>query len=366
MKRSRLEWGFVVCFVPSIIAFYGIYKYPEFFFGAGADTRLFGKNLSFWYMLVYTLIVCSIAGKALIKNKNAYSFKAIPTDSLSPYQRAKFTSIFWVQLVGFFLIPFVVLPMVRGQTFWNDPIYPPVKTAHVYLYPGFTSWGMAFYLFVVIPVAVYFFGKRYCSWICSCGNLAETVGITVWGKKWVKEGTPRGDLANKSQVTQTIVMGFAIVFGIVLFLDTVKIVAAPSLIQGVRAFQDLFIDFMFGSVIGVGAYPFWGTRIWCRYGCPLAKFMKFSGKFSGSQFQVRANGKCTGINLCTKACPMGIDVASYAHKDKKPIFGSFGLSTTECIGCGGCIDVCPTKALSFEPISFFKKNSKEIESGGRK
>ena len=30
--------------------------------------------------------------------------------------------------------------------------------------------------FVIIPVFVLFNGKRYCSWICGCGGLAETFG----------------------------------------------------------------------------------------------------------------------------------------------------------------------------------------------
>jgi len=348
MKRSKLEWAFIGFFVPGIIAFYAVYKYPEFLLGAGADTRVLGKNLSFWYSLVYTAVVCIIAGKVLIKNKNSYSFKANVVQPLSPYQRKKFTSIFLVQLVGFFLIPYVILPLKSGKSFWHDELSYSVKTAHVYLYPGFKSWGMAAYLFIIIPIFVWFFGKRYCSWICSCGNLAETVGVTVWGKKWVKEGTPRGELANKNHWIQLTVMGFAILFGFTLLFDSMKVIAVPGLISKIQAVQDFFVDFMFGSVIGVAAYPFWGTRVWCRYGCPLAKFMELSGRYTQSKFQVAANEKCTGIGLCTQACPMGIDVASFAHVNKKPTMGSFGLQNTVCIGCGGCIDVCPTKALSFK------------------
>ena len=354
MKRSKLEWVFIILFIPSIILFYAVYKYPDFFLGAGADTRFFGKTLSFWYMLVYTSIVCGISGKVLLQDKNIYSFKAVPPKGMSRYQRGKFTSIFFVQLFGFFLIPFVILPLIRGADFWNDSLSAPVKTSHVYLFPGFTSWGMGFYLFLVIPIFVYFFGKRYCSWICSCGNLAETVGVTVWGKKWVKEGTPRGEKAQESQWIQKGILFFAFSFGLLLLFDTVKILVMPDLVAMVRGVQDFGVDFMFGSVIGVGAYPFFGTRVWCRYGCPLAKFMELSGKYTKSKFHVVADEKCTGIGLCTKACPMGIDVASFAHKDKKPILGSFGLENTLCIGCGGCIDVCPTKALSFQSLRSFQ------------
>ncbi len=347
MKRTPLEWAFIILFVPSITLFYAFYKYPTVLLGPEADTRILGKNLSFWYMLIYTAIVCGIAGKALLQNLNVYSFKAVLPAGLSKYQRSKFTSIFFVQLIGFFLLPFVILPLMKGVNFWQDEMKMPVKTAHVYLFPGFTSWGMAAYLFVIIPIFVYFFGKRYCSWICSCGNLAETVGITAWGKKWVKEGTPRGDKANQNHWIQKVIMFFAFGFGALLLFDTVKIFVSPGLLEAVRNVQDFGVDFMFGSVIGVGAYPFFGTRIWCRYGCPLAKFMELSGKYTKSRFKVAANEKCTGISLCTKACPMGIDVASYAHKDRKPTMGSFGLGETVCIGCGGCIDVCPTKALAF-------------------
>ena len=349
MQRTKAEWVFIALFVPSILAFYVIYKYPDWLLGPGADTRLLGKNLSFWYSLVYTSIVCGIAGRVLFKNRNVYSYRKDLPVGLSGYQKKKFTSIFLAQGFGFFLIPYVILPLAAGKDFFHDVPAAAAKTAHVYLFPAFTNWKLAVYLFVLIPVGVYFFGKRYCSWICSCGNLAETVGVTVWGKKWVKEGTPRGDQANKSHWIQAVVMGFAFVFGFVLLMDSFHVAEVSGLPDKIRAVQDFSVDFLFGAVLGVGAYPFWGTRIWCRYGCPLAKFMELTGRYSHSKFQVAANDKCTGINLCSKACPMGIDVAGFAHKDKKPIKGSFGLQNTICIGCGGCIDVCPTKALSFQP-----------------
>ena len=134
-----------------------------------------------------------------------------------------------------------------------------------------------------------------------------------------------------------------------------------SLVSALQSTQDLVIDFLFGSIIGIGAYPIMGTRVWCRYGCPMAQGMKLFGKFSRSRFAVQPNENCKGLGLCTEACPMGIDVASYAHKDKKPIEVSFGLSETPCIGCGGCIDVCPVDALQFAPI---RKNELAIIKRG--
>jgi len=129
-----------------------------------------------------------------------------------------------------------------------------------------------------------------------------------------------------------------------------KLAIAPTWIARMQSVQDLVIDFAFGSIIGVGAYPILGTRVWCRYGCPMAQGMKLFGRFTRSRFAVVPSDKCRGLNLCSQACPMGIDVASYAHRDKKPIEVSFGLGLTPCIGCGGCIEICPVDALSFAPL----------------
>ncbi len=196
-------------------------------------------------------------------------------------------------------------------------------------------------------MTVYFFGKRYCSWFCSCGNLAETIGTTKWGNAWVAHKTPTGDRATKMQGMQTIFMAAGLLYGGVLSLDGANIIAAPNLTAAGTAYQDFVIDFIFGALIGVGAYPYFGTRIWCRYGCPLARFMELFGRYAKSRYAVQANANCKGMGLCSQQCPMGIDVASYAHKEKVPIEGRFGLWDTTCIGCGGCVDRCPVDALAF-------------------
>ena len=162
--------------------------------------------------------------------------------------------------------------------------------------------------------------------------------------------TPRGKKSQKLESLKYVFLFLAICFGLILMLDAWKIFAAGELLTSWRAAQDLVVDLIFGALIGVGAYPFLGTRVWCRYGCPLAASMRLIGKFTKSKFKVVANDNCKGLNLCTLQCPMGIDVASYAHKDKVPLNGSFSLMDTPCIGCGGCIDICPVKAVTFQTI----------------
>jgi ferredoxin len=223
------------------------------------------------------------------------------------------------------------------------------KMAHVYVSPQFFS-GFAFlYMFVIIPVFVWFFGKRYCSWVCACGNLAETIGTTKWGAKWVKEGTPRGEKSIALEWIQVIMFGFSIIVGVSAILNVYHIIS-PGAYHRLWYLQDFITDFTFGSIVGVGLYPFFGTRIWCRYGCPMARWMKLFGRWGRSKFAVVPDDNCIGISACTQACPMGIPVADFAHKDKKPIEVSFGLESTSCIGCGGCVDSCPVDALSFQTI----------------
>ena len=352
MERTRLEWFFLAVFYPTMVGFYVIYKYPNWIVSEVTDLRvfhLFGKSPGFWYATGYTAIVVATCLWVLIDNRNRYQ-RSVQKRRMTSYQRAKFTSILLAQSIGFYFIPFILPGIWQEGGFFNDPGKIASKSAHVYLFPAFQSIGLAAYMFLVIPVAVWFFGKRYCSWFCSCGNLAEAVGVLPWGAKWVRLHTPRGQSSQRLEVIQVYVLAFAALFGIMLLLDGARLFSAPNLLSGIRATQDLLIDFMFGSVVGIGAYPILGTRIWCRYGCPMAKGMQLVGWLSRSRFAVVPNDKCRGLGLCTLACPMGIDVASFAHKDKKPIEVAFGLDSA-CIGCGGCIDACPVDALSFAPVA---------------
>lgn len=357
--RTLSEKIFIWLFLPLVLGFYLIYKYPTWFVDESEVEGMFywfGKSTSFWYNSVYTGLVCFICARVILKGKTPYGKNK--SKPLSAYQKNKFISIFFAQLIFFYLIPFYLPYLMGDNPFFADTYSPLNKNAYVYVYNGFTSfWGFA-YVFIVVPLSVWFFGKRYCSWFCACGNLAEAVGVTQWGNRWVTKHTPRSSKSRQLEWLQYAFLAFAVVFGLVLFLHGWKIITAPDLVSSMRAFQDLAVDLMFGALIGVGAYPFLGTRIWCRYGCPLAGMMRLHGKYAKSKFQVVANDKCKGLNLCTTQCPMGIDVASYAHKDKQPIQGSFGLQNSPCIGCGGCIDICPVQALSFQEVLNPKKESR--------
>ncbi len=347
-ERTTGEKLFLLLFFPATFIGYVVYKYPTWFVDKSevVDTFYFlGKSTSFWYSTLYAAVVCGICLWILYQGKTPYGEDS--SRKLSSYQKKKWISIFLSQFILFYFIPYYLPFIMKGGEFFNDQYAPINKNAYVYVFNGFTSFGGFIYIFLLVPVAVWFLGKRYCSWFCACGNLAEAIGVTPWGAKWVRMMTPRGSTAKKMEFIQYLFLIAAVCFGLLLFLDTWKVVSAPNLIESWRFFQDLVVDLIFGALIGVGAYPIMGTRIWCRYGCPLAAGMRLFGKYSKSKFTVEANDKCVGISLCSEVCPMGIDVASYAHNNGVPLMGSFSLNDTTCIGCGGCVDVCPVDALSF-------------------
>ena len=86
-------------------------------------------------------------------------------------------------------------------------------------------------------------------------------------------------------------------------------------------------------------------RLFCRFICPLGALYGLFNRFSVFGVKVDEE-KCTHCNLCVAQCKVDIK----------------RVGDQECIGCGECVDVCPTKAISWKgPKIFVKANA--IPSG---
>ena len=98
---------------------------------------------------------------------------------------------------------------------------------------------------------------------------------------------------------------------------------------------------VWSGVIGVGFYPLMGTRVWCRFGCPMAAYLGVLQKFF-SRFRITTNGgQCISCGNCSTYCEMGIDVRWYAQRQQDIVRAS-------CVGCGVCAAVCPRGVLKLE------------------
>lgn len=179
--------------------------------------------------------------------------------------------------------------------------------------------------FVILPLFTVLVGKHYCSHVCSCGALAETVGNAF------RHRGPKGDWPRKLER-----MGFVFIP-----LATCATVAHLLGYNLPLRHYNIWVGTLLAGALAIGLYPFLGQRIWCRYWCPLAFWMNFWGRWS--RFKISPEpGKCIDCNVCNQYCQMGIDIKSRALQGI-PVT----LVDTPCVACGECIARCPMEILHF-------------------
>ena len=264
------------------------------------------------------------------------------------YQIVRTLSVTFFQLVFAFIIP-GVLRLFNQPEFYLSYFWP---LKYQYLFPDTvksltsSSGGLGYFMvfwsvtmtFVATPILTYFFGKRwYCSWVCGCGGLAETAG------------DPFRQLSDKSLKAWKIerwmihsVLVFVVVTTALLWINSAT---KGGLLGGVSSgFAQMYgfvIGAVFSGIVGVGFYPIMGSRVWCRFGCPMAALLGIMQKFK-SRFRITTNGgQCISCGNCSTYCEMGIDVRAYAQKGENIIRAS-------CVGCGICSAVCPRGVLKLE------------------
>lgn len=195
-------------------------------------------------------------------------------------------------------------------------------------------------IFIISPALTYFYGKRwYCSWVCGCGGLAETAGdpyrhlsskkLSAWKiERWMIH----------SVLVLVFIMTAAVLYG--RFTGQGEIFGL-SIYNYFSKPYGFFIGAAFSGVIGVGFYPLLGSRVWCRFGCPMAALLGIQQKFF-SRFRITTNGgQCISCGNCSTYCEMGIDVRHYAQRGQNIVRAS-------CVGCGVCSAVCPRGVLKLE------------------
>lgn len=286
----------------------------------------------FLYGFMYCVFMTVMGIRMLIKYRH------------NKYQIIRTISVLFFQIAFAFLIPEI---LVRFKLPWYD-----FKNAWPLDYDFFFDWnfkalkdagsiglfmlvwGIVLTL-VVVPVMVYFFGKRwYCSWVCGCGGLAETVGDPY---------RQHSDKSMNAWKFERIIIYTVFVFAIFM---TIGALTRSEYFLGMRAEDIRFwygfaIGSIFSGVIGTGFYPIFGNRVWCRFGCPLAAYMGIVQRFK-SRFRITTNGgQCISCGNCSTYCEQGIDVRAYAQKGQNIIRSS-------CVGCGVCSAVCPRGVLKLE------------------
>nr|MBC7612968.1 4Fe-4S binding protein [Pseudopedobacter sp.] len=347
-KKGITNRGIIAfVFAAGLIGFYVLlYKAPAYITNwvllvDSLSLNLNGSEASQWFLygFLYCLVMTTMATRMYIKYRH------------NNYELVRTTSVLFFQIAFAFLIPNIMsklmLPSMDFKNMWpldysfffdyhlNDLL------AHGMLGYWMIGWGI--FLFVVgVPVMVYFFGKRwYCSWVCGCGGLAETLG------------DPFRQLSDKSLKAwkyERVIVHSVLVFAILMTISVLYTYfsGSPKLLgidtYTIRETYAFAIGFVFAGAIGTGFYPVMGNRVWCRFGCPLAAYLGIVQRFK-SRFRITTNGgQCISCGNCSTYCEMGIDVRAYAQKGENIIRSS-------CVGCGICAAVCPRGVLKLENLA---------------
>ena len=290
----------------------------------------------FVYGFLYCTIMIVMATRMYIKYRH------------NKYQVIRTTSVLFFQIVFAFLIPEIMTSLnMPGYDFknafpldydfffeWNLESLSQSGSIGLFI----LVWGIVLTL-IIVPIMVYFFGKRwYCSWVCGCGGLAETLGDPY---------RQHSDKSLKAWKLERWLIHSVLIFSLVMtvvtlyayFTGTDTLLGIKS--QWIKDTYSFLIGAWFAGVIGTGFYPIFGNRVWCRFGCLLAAYLGLVQRFK-SRFRITTNGgQCISCGNCSTYCEQGIDVRAYAQKGENIIRSS-------CVGCGICSAVCPRGVLKLE------------------
>ena len=188
------------------------------------------------------------------------------------------------------------------------------------------------------------FGRMICGWLCPFGLVQELM---------YKIKTPK---LKKSPVTRllsylkyAILVFFVFIVPIMYaFRDTplptfCKYICPAGTLEGGIGLLSNAVNASYFSMLGplftwkfllmvsilVGCVFIF--RLFCRFLCPLGALYGLFNKLSFFGIKVE-KGKCTDCGLCQAKCKVDI----------------IRPGDQECISCGACVDVCPTKAIQWK------------------
>lgn len=261
------------------------------------------------------------------------------------YQVVRTAVVMFVQVVFAFSIP-QILKFFQQPEYYFSYLWP-LKLD--YLAPNYIfhlPLPFLIYSFVasllLVPVLGAFFGKRwYCSWVCGCGGLANTAGDAF------RQLSSKSSASWKfEKVAIHSVLGLCILLTALLFIVWGTHGKYPQLDKFAYKYQEwygLIVVSMLSGIIGVGLYPLAGTRVWCRFFCPMAALLGLAQKVGRFRITVKDN-MCISCGMCSHYCEMGIDVRAYAQANQS-------FTRASCVGCGLCAEVCPRGVLRLQNIS---------------
>ncbi|PKN83910.1 MAG: hypothetical protein CVU46_15645 [Chloroflexi bacterium HGW-Chloroflexi-8] len=217
-----------------------------------------------------------------------------------------------------------------------------LETLFKYITAGGTFVSHTHLSNVVILIATlavaFLFRSAFCGWICPLGFLQDLISnFSKFLQKRIP-GLRRGFASFKNSLARLAVLDRYLRY--VKYLVLVWAVGGSAYF-GYMVFRDYdpwsalinIAEFSFtpGFIILVTTLiaSFFIERPWCRYACPLGAISGLVGKFSPVYLK-REESACTICKICTKSCPMGIEIHTATT-----------IKSVDCITCLECVGSCP-------------------------
>jgi ferredoxin-type protein NapH len=188
--------------------------------------------------------------------------------------------------------------------------------------------------FCLIFLLSLFWGRAYCSWFCPGCGVQELLSMVV---------------KRKSKNTKALYIKY-VIFGL-----WITAIATGFIMNGFKT-----VDLTYGMtniptgrkiILTVGAImimvpltAIFGRFAFCKYLCWQAPFMvigtKLRNRINLPGLRLKSMPEsCISCKICTKKCPMNLNVMSKARQDK--------MDDAECILCGNCIDHCKQRVIRY-------------------
>ena len=199
-------------------------------------------------------------------------------------------------------------------------------------------------MFGLMFISSLFLGRAWCGWVCPGGGMQEMVEPVnkrlVNGKKidWIKW---------LIWIPWISLIIFLVVQAggyrsVNLFLDMqngISVAGSPD-----RPILFAYFTYYIVIALFVGLAIFAGRRAGCHTICWMAPFMMIGrwirNRFAWPSLRLVADASsCSDCKVCTKNCPMSLDVNAMVKIEQ--------MEHAECILCGTCVDGCSKHAIHY-------------------
>lgn len=175
-------------------------------------------------------------------------------------------------------------------------------------------------------------GRYFCGWICALGTMQELfgkLGLKIFKRRFEVNAKLDKVLRYLKYLLLVIILFFTWKTGTLVIRPYDPFAAYSHIPAG---FEELWSGFAIGLIILVVSLiaSMFYDRFFCKYACPLGAFLGIISKISLFKIK-RENSTCIHCNLCTRNCPVNIEVSNINQVD-----------SAECISCLECVSGCPT------------------------